>query len=201
MPPDESLASPLSDRFNEALTYAATLHRMQARKGTQIPYVSHLLGVASLVLEHGGTEDEAIAALLHDAIEDQGGPATGEAIRARFGDAVHAIVKGCTDTDATPKPAWKKRKEDYIAHVRHAPASVRLVSTADKLYNARAILADYRTLGEAVWSRFTGGRGGTLWYYRALVGALREGPTDARRRLVEELERVVMELERLANAA
>jgi GTP pyrophosphokinase len=201
MPSDELLANPLSDRFNDALDYAATLHRTQARKGAQIPYVSHLLGVASLVLEHGGTEDEAIAGLLHDAIEDQGGAATGETIGARFGAAVHAIVKGCTDSDASPKPPWKKRKEDYFAHIQHAPAAVKLISTADKLYNARAILADYRTVGEKLWSRFTGGRDGTLWYYRALVGALRvEGPTDPRRGLVDELERVVTELERLAGA-
>jgi (p)ppGpp synthase/HD superfamily hydrolase len=200
MPPEEELAHPLSDRFTDALAYAATLHRTQARKGTPIPYVSHLIGVASLVLEHQGTEDEAIAALLHDAIEDQGGPKTGDVIRERFGHAVYAIVKGCTDTELEPKPAWRERKENYVAHVRHAPASVKLVSAADKLYNARTILKDYRALGQPLWDRFTGGRDGTLWYYRALVEALAAGsPTDAQRALVDELGRVVAEIEWLAH--
>jgi (p)ppGpp synthase/HD superfamily hydrolase len=202
MSADEKLASPLSDRFNEALAYAADLHRKQARKGTQTPYISHLLTVAGLVLENGGDEEETMAALLHDAIEDQGGPATGEEIRRRFGEAVFDIVMGCTDA-AMPKgetkPPWRERKEAYIAHVRHAPSSVRLVSAADKLHNARAILSDYRDLGDKLWSRFTGSREGTLWYYGALVKAFREGEqTDGLRRLVDELERVVNELEMLA---
>ena len=194
---DEQLRMPLSDRFNDALVYAATLHRAQARKGTQIPYVSHLLAVASLVLEHGGTEDEAIAALLHDAIEDQGGIPTGDEIRSRFGQGVHAIVMGCTDAEVKPKPPWRERKEGYIAHVKTAAASVKLVSAADKLHNARAILADERALGEDLWGRFNGGKQGTLWYYRALVTAFRSGDSDdLATRLVDELDRVVTELER-----
>ena len=185
----------LSARFEEALPFAARLHRDQVRKGTGIPYVSHLLGVAGIVLEHGGTEDEAIAALLHDAVEDQGGAPTLETIRQRFGDAVAAIVSGCTDTDETPKPPWRKRKDEYVAHLASASPSVRLVSAADKLHNARTILADHRRHGDAVWSRFSGGKDGTLWYYRALVEAFRShGATP----LVEELDRVVSDLEQRA---
>jgi len=185
----------LGHRFEEALPYAAQLHRDQVRKGTGVPYVSHLLAVAGIVLEHGGNEDEAIAALLHDAVEDQGGAPTLHAIRQRFGDTVAAIVEGCTDTDEMPKPPWRPRKEAYIAHVASASPSVRLVSAADKLHNARTILADYRRHGDAVWDRFSGGKDGTLWYYRALVEAYRpHGVTP----LVGELERVVGELERLA---
>ena len=199
MPADEKLANPLSDRFNEALVYAATLHREQARKGTQIAYLSHLLAVASLVIENGGTEDQAIAALLHDAIEDQGGAATGEEIRKRFGDGVFRIVKGCTDAEVIPKPPWRARKEAYIAHVSEAPTVVKVVSAADKLHNARAILADYRDLGEKLWGRFNGGREGTLWYYRDLLTAFRQGEqTDGLRRLVDELDRVVSELDKVA---
>lgn len=185
----------LSTRFEEALTYAARLHAAQLRKGTKIPYVAHLLSVASIALRHGANEDEAIAALLHDAVEDQGGAATRGEIRRRFGEEVVCIVDGCTDTDVSPKPPWKPRKELYIAHIRNAPAPVRLVSAADKLDNARAILADYRQVGEAVWKRFTGGKAGTLWYYRSLVQVFREKGSSP---LVDELDRVVSEIERLA---
>ena len=185
-------------RFEDALVLAHQLHAKQKRKGTSIPYVGHLLAVTSLVIENGGTEDEAIAALLHDAIEDQGGDRIRRVIRERFGENVLAIVEGCTDTDETPKPPWRKRKEDYIAHVRTASPSVRLVSIADKVHNARATLADYRAEGETVWNRFTGGKEGTLWYYRSLVKAFQEAGTSP---LLEELDRVVSELESLANAA
>jgi (p)ppGpp synthase/HD superfamily hydrolase len=184
----------LSKRFQDALVFAAELHRDQLRKATAVPYVAHLLAVASLALEHGANEDEAIAALLHDAIEDQGGAPTREEIRRRFGDVVTAIVDGCTDADVTPKPPWRARKEAYIAHVRSASPSVRLVSSADKLHNARSILADYRRIGESLWQRFKGGREGTLWYYRALVEAYVAGGGTP---LTDELERVVGELERL----
>jgi len=149
------------------------------------------------VLEDGGGEDEAIAGLLHDAVEDQGGAPTRAEIRRRFGDRVTAIVDGCTDADTVPKPPWRARKERYVAHVKEAPADVRRVSAADKLHNARAILADYRAHGEALWSRFNGGREGTLWYYRALIGAYREAATEPSG-LLDELERVVSELERVA---
>jgi (p)ppGpp synthase/HD superfamily hydrolase len=183
-------------RLEEALSYAAFLHRDQVRKGTNIPYITHLLAVAAIVGENGGTEDEVIAALLHDAVEDQGGVATREEIRDRFGDAVVAIVDGTSDTDVVPKPPWRERKEAYVAHVRNAPKSVRLVSAADKLHNARSILADLRTEGEAVWRRFKGGKEGTLWYYRALLDAFKAagGPE----RIVDELESVLEEIEEVA---
>ncbi len=135
--------------------------------------------------------------MLHDAIEDQGGPATRAEIHHRFGEHVVAIVDGCTDAETVPKPPWRQRKEAYVAHVAAASPSVRLVSAADKLHNARSILADYRRFGEALWDRFRGGRDGTLWYYRALVDAFRAVEATP---LIEELERTVSELERLATS-
>jgi GTP pyrophosphokinase len=185
----------LSGRFEEALRFVLQLHGSQLRKGTRVPYIAHLLGVASIALENGANENEAIAALLHDAIEDQGGASTREEIRRRFGEQVVNIVDGCTDTDVTPKPPWRPRKEAYLHHIRNASPSVRLVSASDKLNNARCILSDYRVSGEALWDRFAGGREGTLWYYRRLVEELgRVGPSA----LVEELNRVVSEIESLS---
>jgi len=187
----------LSLRFSSALFLACDLHRTQRRKGTRIPYVAHLLGVAAIALEHGANEDEAIAAVLHDAVEDQGGATTARRIHEEFGATVADLVLACSDTDVTPKPPWRARKEAYIAHVRSAGPSVRLVSAADKLHNARSLVADYREVGEALWDRFTGGRDGSLWYYRSLVDAfLSHGET----RLVLELARVVTELESLSAA-
>ena len=187
----------LGPRFEEALTYAARLHREQVRKGSGVPYLSHLLSVAGIALEHGASEDEAIAALLHDAVEDQGGATTLAEIRRRFGDTVADIVAGCSDTDVVPKPPWRPRKEAYVAHLASASSSARLVSAADKLHNARSILTDYRRLGEGVWTRFAGGKEGTLWYYRAVVQAFRAyEPTP----LVDELERAVEEMERLGSS-
>ena len=185
----------LSNRFSEALTYAAELHATQIRKGSGVPYIAHLLGTASIALEYGANEDEAIAALLHDAIEDQGGPTTREAIRQRFGDTVTAIVDGCTDSDATPKPPWRDRKQAYIDRIPTACHSVRLVSAADKLYNVRSILKDSRQVGDSVWERFKGGKDGSLWYYRSLVEAFRQAELTP---LVEELDRTVLELEQFA---
>jgi len=187
---------PYGEKFENTLTYAARLHRDQTRKGTDVPYITHLLAVASIVGESGGTEDEVVAALLHDAPEDKGGRERLEDIRTRFGDEVAAIVDGCTDTYEDPKPDWRPRKEAYVAHVAEAPAPVRLVSAADKLHNARAILADLRSLGDVLWNRFTGGKEGTLWYYRALVEAYKKTDTNA---VVEELDRTVSEIERLAD--
>jgi len=153
------------------------------------------LAVASLVIEHGGDEDEAIAALLHDAVEDQGGLETHDRIAARFGATVAEIVMGCSDSTIEPKPPWRSRKEAYIAHIAAgAPDSVLLVSAADKLHNARAILTDYREQGEALWQRFTGGRAGTLWYYRALADVFAARGPEA---LAQELEAVVGEIEAL----
>jgi (p)ppGpp synthase/HD superfamily hydrolase len=185
---------PYGEKFEEALVYASQQHKDQVRKGTSTPYITHLLAVASIVGENGGTEHEVIAALLHDAPEDQGGKTTLEEIRARFGAEVAEIVDGCTDTYEDPKPPWRGRKESYLAHLANASASVRLVSSADKLHNARTVLSDYRLLGEDLWTRFNGKKEGSLWYYRAIVGTLRgDGP------IVEELDRVVTDLETLSS--
>lgn len=185
----------LSQRFTDALVYTATLHQAQKRKVSGSPYVAHLLRVAGIALEYGATEDEAIAALLHDAIEDQGGAATREEIRRRFGDEVVATVEGCTDADTTPKPPWRKRKEAHVDHLRHASASVRLIVAADKLDNARSLLKEYRIRGEGVWDFFHAGRDGTLWYYRAMVDALIAAGTNP---LVEEVAHTVEDLERIS---
>src|SRR5205085_8652461 len=178
----------LTPRFEEALIYATHLHASQSRKGSATPYIAHLLAVTALVLENGGNEDEAIAALLHDAVEDQGGAATREEIRRHFGDKIVEIVDGCTDADIIPKPPWRRNKEAFIARLSEAPASVRLVVAADKLHNARSVLGDYRVLGESLWRRFNGGKDGTLWYYRAATDALQAARTTP---LIDELDRVV----------
>ncbi len=183
----------LTRRYNEAFEMAARLHAKQFRKGTTIPYLSHLLAVSGLVLEQGGSEDEAIAALLHDAVEDQGGQPVLTEIKRVFGAEVADIVEGCSDTDVLPKPPWRERKVAYITHVAAAPAPVRLVSAADKLHNARAILADYRALGDELWPRFNAGQTEILWYYRALVAAFRQAGPEANP-LVDELDRTVEEL-------
>jgi (p)ppGpp synthase/HD superfamily hydrolase len=187
----------LSQRFQDALVYAAQLHASQVRKGSTTPYIAHLLGVTALVLESGGDEEQAIAALLHDAVEDQGGMKTLEIIRKRFGERVARIVDGCTDARQMPKPPWKARKEAYIEHLRSVPPDVRLVSLADKVHNARAILADLRTQGSLTWDKFNGGRQGTLWYYHSLVEVFQATGNDF---LTGELKRVVGEIERLASS-
>ncbi|HEY1404742.1 MAG TPA: HD domain-containing protein [Pyrinomonadaceae bacterium] len=188
-----------SPRFLAALNYAATLHAGQVRKATSIPYVSHLLSVAGIAIEHGADEDEAIAALLHDAPEDCGGLPVLEEIRARFGERVAEIVAACSDTFETPKPPWSERKARYIAHVRAASPSVRLISMSDKLHNARAILADYRQVGEAVFARFKRGEGhSVLWYYRRLADEFNAAGSASP--LAQELDRVVSELESLSLA-
>jgi (p)ppGpp synthase/HD superfamily hydrolase len=182
----------LTRRFEQALLFATRKHAGQGRKGTAVPYISHLLSVAGLVLEAGGGEDLAIAALLHDVVEDCGGAPMLKEVRRRFGERVAHVVEGCTDTDLFPKPPWRQRKEDYLKHLRTANADVRLVSAADKLHNVRTILTDYRECGEAVWERFQGKRDGTLWYYRALLTEFRRRKGN---RLINELERAVTELE------
>ena len=192
---DSQPFEPYGPRFEDALQYAARLHARQRRKGTNIPYVTHLLAVAAIVGEHGGTEEQVIAALLHDAVEDQGGAARLREIRERFGDAVAGLVAECSDTDRVPKPPWRARKEAYVGHIATASPGARLISAADKLHNARAILADYRRHGDAVWGRFNNrGRDDTLWYYRALVEAFAAAGANP---VVEELGRVVGEIERL----
>ncbi len=185
----------LSPQFEKALIYATRIHGGQLRKKTRIPYIGHLLGVTAIALEYGANETEAIAALLHDAVEDCGGAKRLRDIERKFGKKVARIVEGCTDTDQIPKPPWRERKEAYIAHLKKASASTRLVSAADKLHNGRAVLHNLRQEGEKLWSRFNGGKEGTLWYYRSLVSAfLEHGSTE----LVEELDRVVTEIENLA---
>jgi (p)ppGpp synthase/HD superfamily hydrolase len=164
----------LTSRYDEAFRYAHELHRAQTRKGTAIPYISHLMTVSALVAEHGGNEDQAIGALLHDAAEDQGGAETLEEIRTRFGDAVAEIVSDCTDSWDEPKPEWQPRKEAYLAKLPAKPTQSLLVSLADKTHNAEAILFDYRVLGDALWGRFNGGAAGTRWYYRSLANIFSE---------------------------
>jgi (p)ppGpp synthase/HD superfamily hydrolase len=193
-PLSHSMPKQLSDRIGLALQVAFDLHRDQYRKGSTIPYLSHLMGVASVALRFGASEDETIAALLHDSIEDRGGPAARHLLRQLFGRKVTAIVDACTDTDITPKPPWRERKETYLEHIRHASPSALLVSASDKLDNARDILVDYKRIGEKLWDRFTGGREGTLWYYRELVSAF--SAVGAPAELVDELDTVVSEIER-----
>lgn len=186
---------PLGPRFLRAFLFAAEKHRGQPRKASTIPYIAHLMGVASLVLEAGGGEDLAIAALLHDVVEDCGGAPMLKEVRRRFGARVARIVEGCTDADVYPKPPWRERKEKYIARLCGEDADTRLVSAADKLNNVRSILSDYRSIGESVWSRFNGGRDGTLWYYRTLRDEfLRDQPN----RITRDLALAVSELESLA---
>jgi (p)ppGpp synthase/HD superfamily hydrolase len=187
----------LTHRFVEALGYAAELHLRQRRKGKGQPYVGHLLGVAAIVIQHGGGEDEAIAALLHDAVEDQGGLPRLSEIREKFGERVAHIVDGCTDSYEVSgeKHDWGERKRAYIEKVAQESPDVRLVSAADKLANARDILSDFRADGDVIFDRFKGRKQGTLWYYRTLVNVFRKTGTTP---LIEELDRVVTELEALA---
>jgi GTP pyrophosphokinase len=193
----------LTARFDEALTFAREKHGGQLRKGTNVPYVAHLLAVASLVLEDGGDEDEAVAALLHDVVEDCGGrPVLAEV--QRFGPRVAAIVDGCTDSyveDHREKPPWQTRKEGYLARLGgQRDRSVLRVSAADKLHNARTLLSDLRAgrPHEDVWTRFNASPAQILWYYRALVAAYHAGEVGP---LASELERVVNEIALLAPPA
>ena len=189
-------ATNLGPRFLEAFEFAAEKHAGRVRKASTTPYIAHLMGVASLVLEFGGDEDMAIAALLHDVVEDCGGAPMLKEVKQRFGSRVAKIVDGCTDSDTEPKPPWRERKENYLWHLKDADAETRLVSVADKLNNVRSILADYREVGESVWERFNGGRDGTLWYYRALLDEFQREPN----RLVREFGLAVRELEGLAKS-
>lgn len=190
----------LTSRFEEALAFAASVHAHDLRKGTSIPYVAHLLGVCALALLDGGDEDEAIAALLHDALEDHPEVVRREDIRARFGPRVLHLVEGCTDTPADfaggAKPPWRDRKLAYLDHLRQAGLDGYRVSLADKVDNARAILADHRVLGDALWTRFRAGRADQLWYYRSLVTTFRD--IGVRGRLIDELDGIVSELEAVA---
>ena len=187
----------LGRRFQHAFLFAAEKHSKQTRKASTIPYIAHLIGVASLVLEAGGDEDLAIAALLHDVVEDCGGAPMLKQVERKFGKRVAKVVDGCTDSDTYPKPPWRERKEKYIARLKKEDGGTRLVSAADKLNNIRSIISDYRAIGESVWSRFNGGREGTLWYYRTLRD---EFLRDKVNRITRELELAVKELESLTSA-
>jgi (p)ppGpp synthase/HD superfamily hydrolase len=181
----------LTSRFEDALLYATRLHAQQKRKVSGNPYIAHLLSVAALVLEDGGTEEEAIAALLHDAIEDQGGDPTRQEIRRRFGDKVTEIVNGCTDAETLPKPPWQERKEKFIASLATASPQVLRVTTADKLDNVRSLLMFYGQFGPSVWENFKGKRDGTIWYYEQVTKVLR---ARSNRAMVQALEKAVEEL-------
>jgi len=190
-------AKRLGQRFQKALLFAAQKHSGQARKASTIPYMAHLMAVASLVLEAGGDQDLAIAGLLHDVVEDCGGEKMLEEVQRRFGARVATIVDGCTDAYVIPKPAWRDRKRAYISRLKNEDSDTRLVSAADKLNNLRSILSDYREIGESVWSRFHGGRDGTVWYYRTLLD---EFMRDKPNRITRDLELAVNELEAVVNA-
>jgi (p)ppGpp synthase/HD superfamily hydrolase len=185
--------SKLSGRLDDAFTYARDVHATQTRKGTNAPYIGHLMGVASIVMDDGGSEDEAIAALLHDAAEDHGGRPRLEDIRNRFGDAVAQIVEDCTDSWEEPKRPWAERKRAYIHHARKLPAPSLRVSAADKVHNAYAILRDLRNIGEEVWDRFNATPDDVLAYYEGLVRAYRDAGGG---RLVDELDRIVRGIRR-----
>jgi (p)ppGpp synthase/HD superfamily hydrolase len=194
----------LTVRFDEAVRFASRLHCSQLRKGTQIPYLSHLLAVSSLVMEHGGSEDQAIAALLHDAIEDCGATyAAGRdglrrQIRELFGPLVLEIVNGCTDDEGFEKSEWRERKLQYLYHLDTASSPVKLVSCADKVHNARCLLADYRSKGNLIWQRFrTKSAADQLWYYSELCRRFAGDPGD----LAAELTRTVEELRRLCEGS
>lgn len=196
---NDALALKLGHRFDRAFAYARDLHRFHDRKETEIPYISHLMGVASIVLEDGGNENEAIAALLHDAVEDQGGAPVLKDIRHQFGDDVAAIVSACSDTDVTPKPPWRNRKAAYIEHLGDPklPDGAVRVSLADKLHNARSILFDLRA-GQDVFARFSAPVDDQLWYYRTLAETFSK-LTDSP--MVASLASVVDEIEADLRAA
>ncbi|CAN5315791.1 HD domain-containing protein [soil metagenome] len=184
-------------RFVDGVAYAAWLHDGQRRKATAVPYLSHLLAVASLVLEDGGSEDEAIAALLHDALEDQGERTSADEVERRFGPTVARIVLGCSETTGGPRPPWRQRKQASLEHLATAEPDVVRVSLADKLHNARAVVTDYRRLGEGLWSRFNAGRDAQLWYYRSLATVFARRSHSA---MADELTRLVAELGDLVEA-
>jgi (p)ppGpp synthase/HD superfamily hydrolase len=183
-------------RIRDAIDLAAELHGDAHRKGSDVPYLFHLLAVAAIVAEHGGTEDEVVAALLHDAVEDAGGAAVRDIIARRFGGDVGAIVDACTDTDVVPKPPWRPRKEAFVASLANTPPSVRLVVAADKLHNVRCTARDLRARGADVWSLFRGGKDGTLWYYDAVRDALARGWSHP---ILGDLRRSIAELHELAD--
>lgn len=186
----------LSPRFEQALHYACVVHAGQVRKGTTVPYLSHLLSVTGLALEFGADEDEAIAALLHDVVEDAGGKSRAADVRQRFGDRVADIVAGCTDANTHPKPPWRERKEAYIDGLQSKLPSAAFVSCCDKLHNARSIVSDLRQHGDRVWQKFAGGKDGSLWYYTTLCDKYKQ--LEVCPPLLEELERTLAVMLELA---
>ena len=185
----------MSERFVDAVGFANKLHGDQLRKGTNVPYISHLLIVSGIVLQHGGGEDEAIAALLHDTVEDCGGKPVMVEIRQRFGNKIAELVDGCTETDIQPKPPWRERKERYLESIRSANPSVRLISCADKIHNASSIISEYRKVGEQVWDRFKANKTETLWFYTSMVNAMQASREN--RSILEELVIIVEDLKEL----
>ncbi len=183
-----------SERFENAFLYANRLHANQSRKGAGVPYIAHLMLVAGIVADYGGYEDQVIAALLHDAVEDQGGRPRLNEIREQFGDRIAGIVEDCSDSFTEPKPPWRDRKNAYLARLQHVSPESLLVSAADKLHNARMTLEDVRHEGRAAFEKFKGKREGTLWYFRSLVEAY---ASRGRTALVDELDRTVQLLHRL----
>lgn len=183
--------------MTDAFEFARQMHGGQLRKGTQTPYLSHLMAVSSLVLESGGNEEEAIAALLHDAVEDCGGLPVLEKIRQQFGESIASIVKDCSEPESIPKPPWKERKIAYIAQVAGAGDSVKRVACADKLHNLRSILTDYQHAGDRVWDRFHADKEGMLWFYQSMVETLR--PFGQGVAIFVELEKRVGDLQRIVN--
>lgn len=179
-------------RFEDAVVYAIQAHARQTRKGGTIPYLAHLFAVAAHVMEDGGTENETIAAMLHDAGEDQGGEARMSDIRARFGPEVEGIVRGCSDTLETPKPAWRKRKEEYLRHLAAASDAVRRVALADKVHNAESMVDDHAAHGDKLWARFNAGRGEQSWYLHSLRDLFRL--RDPERPLFKRLDAAVERL-------
>ncbi len=200
-PPDHQLH--LTQRFTLAVDYARVLH-IERRKATSIPFMAHLLGVASLVMGESGrvkfpvTEDMVIAAVLHDAVEDHGGHTRLEDVRQNFGDNVATMVEGLSDTlseDSSNKEPWEARKEHYLARLPTESPETQLISAADKLYNARTMLDDYRKSGAKIWGRFKRGRDQQLWYFNEMLKVFKSAGTN---RIVEELDRVVAELSELS---
>ena len=187
----------LGPRLQKAFRYAAEKHAGQTRKQTAVPYLSHLMAVTSLVLEGGGNEDIAIAALLHDVVEDCGGMPRLREVHKMFGTRVSKIVEGCTDSFSDPKLPWIVRKKEYLERLKHEDAETRLVSASDKLHNVRTVIAGYRQDGESIWKRFSGGRDGTLWYYRALSDEFQQRKAN---RITRELAIAVRELEKTVGA-
>jgi (p)ppGpp synthase/HD superfamily hydrolase len=195
MPENDTTSAKFGPRLEKAFTLANRLHAGQTRKSTMVPYISHLLGVAALVIADGGSEDEAVAALLHDAAEDQGGETTLALIKVQFGAYVARIVADCSDTLEDPKPPWRERKEAHLARMQHAEEATCRVMLADKVYNARTLLNDLHNEGEAAWEKFNGGKQGTLWYYREMYALLSAKlPSE----LANQLGRIIKEIEKLA---